>query len=159
MRNKYWFCIFGILLIMLFTSCSENYSNGERIGTITRFSKKGLIWKSWEGTMNITQTGMNTSGEPFNFSIDNDNQNDSLVKIIDECTLNGYKVKLKYHQVRGWNVCSNRGETDYFVESIIILDKNFATNPFTPNSTQQINTGKALDTIYVLIIDKNRIKN
>ena len=43
---------------MLLTSCSENYSNGERIGVITQFSESGLVWKSWEGHLNATQTGI-----------------------------------------------------------------------------------------------------
>ena len=37
-------------------SCTENYSNGERIGMITKFSEKGLVYSSWEGTLNTTQT-------------------------------------------------------------------------------------------------------
>jgi hypothetical protein len=50
------------LMIIFLSSCSENYSNGERIGLITQFSHKGLFWKSWEGQLNLTQTGMNSSG-------------------------------------------------------------------------------------------------
>lgn len=55
---------------LMLQSCSENYSNGERI---TQFSKTGRIWKSYEGYLNVTQTGMNSS-IPFDFSIDNDHE-------------------------------------------------------------------------------------
>lgn len=49
------------------TSCKEQFSNGERVGTVTKFSKAGVFWDSWDGLLNITQTGMNSSGEPFAF--------------------------------------------------------------------------------------------
>ena len=60
--------------IFALPGCSENYSNGERIGVVTQFSNTGVIWKSHEGHLNVTQTGMNSS-VPFDFSIDNDNEN------------------------------------------------------------------------------------
>lgn len=72
----------AILLALFTTSCSENYSNGERIGLVTQFSKTGIIWKSWEGHLNMTQTGMNSS-TPFNFSIDNDNEDSTVVRKLD----------------------------------------------------------------------------
>jgi len=66
---------------LMLTSCSENYSNGERIGVITQFSETGLIWKSWEGHLNVTQTGMNSS-VPFDFSIDNDRPDQQVINTL-----------------------------------------------------------------------------
>lgn len=119
------------LSICLFaTGCKEHYSDGERVGTITKFSKAGVIWDSWDGLLNITQTGMNSSGSPFAFSLDNDRDDqEHLVRILQECQVKGYKVKLKYHQVWGLkNVFSNRGESDYFIDDLEIIDRDFA-NP------------------------------
>ena len=66
MKTIKFICLsLGLALVM--TSCTENYSNGERIGMITKFSQKGLVFDSWEGTLNTTQTGMN-SAQPFEFS-------------------------------------------------------------------------------------------
>lgn len=109
------------------TSCKEHFYDGERVGTVTKFSKAGVIWDSWDGYLNITQTGMNSAGEPFAFSLDNDRSDqDSIVKLLTEAQLRGWKVKLLYHQVWGFkNVFSNRGESDYFVDGVEILDKNF----------------------------------
>ena len=75
--------------------------------------------------MNLTQTGMNTSGEPFQFSFDNDrNDQDSLVQLLYQAQVEGWKVKLKYHAVWGLkNVFHNRGETDYFIDDVEVLDK------------------------------------
>ena len=64
--------IFVACIITLMSGCKENYSNDEKVGNLIEFTKKGVIWDSWEGRLNLTQTGMNTSGEPFSFSFDND---------------------------------------------------------------------------------------
>ena len=64
------FLMIALVATLFLTSCTENYSNGERIGMITKFSQKGLVWNSWEGSLNTTQTGMN-SATPFEFSVDN----------------------------------------------------------------------------------------
>jgi len=41
------------ILALLLTACGRGYSEGERSGVIFKFSSKGLIWKSWEGEMNL----------------------------------------------------------------------------------------------------------
>jgi len=33
-------------MVIILSSCSENYSNGERIGLVTQFSRTGIVWKS-----------------------------------------------------------------------------------------------------------------
>lgn len=47
---------------LLLESCKENYSNGEKVGNLIEFTNKGVFFDSWEGRLNLTQTGMNTSG-------------------------------------------------------------------------------------------------
>lgn len=139
------------LSLLLFSSCtSENYSNGERIGLITQFSRTGIIWKSWEGHLNMTQTGMNSS-TPFDFSIDNDNEPQGLVATIDSAAQFGWKVKLKYHETYNKNWFSNRGSTDHFVTSCEVLDKNPIQHAFGSNSEQTQLKGVVRDTIYVVI--------
>ena len=137
---------------LMLTSCSENYSNGERIGVITQFSETGLIWKSWEGHLNVTQTGMNSS-VPFDFSIDNDNPNQLAIKTLDSAAQYGWKVKLVYHETAGKNWFSNRGETNHFINKVEVLEKNFG-KAFNGNN-QPERTGRIIDTIYV-VIDKTK---
>ena len=154
--------IASIFATVLMTSCSENYSNGERIGLVTQFSQTGIIWKSWEGHLNMTQTGMNSS-TPFDFSIDNDNQDDNLVKSLDSAANLGWKVKIIYHQTSGYNWFANRGETDHFVTEMQVLDRNPIATAFGNNNSESKSksvcdcktTGKVIDTIYV-IIDKSK---
>ncbi len=140
--------LLAIILICL-TSCSENYSNGERIGMVTQFSNTGILWKSHEGHLNVTQTGMNSS-VPFDFSIDNDNEPTDIIKVIDSAAQNGWKVKLIYHETKGWNILHNRGNTNHFVTKCEILDRNPMQTNFGGSQNKNV-SGKVIDTIYVVI--------
>jgi len=138
---------------ILFTSCTENYSNGERIGLISKFSEKGVFWKSWEGDMVLTQTGMNQSANgDFVFSIDNDRPDTAVIKMIDSAANYGWKVKLTYHEVFGYNWFLNRGETDHFVVKVEVLDKNIVNrNPMKSGvNLNEIGKDYYLDTLIVL---------
>ena len=142
-----------ILSVAFLSGCvSENYSNGERIGLVTQFSNTGIIWKSWEGHLNLTQTGMNSaSSEPFDFSIDNDHVDSTVVNTIKAAADSGWKVKLSYHEVWGKNWFENRGSTDHFITKVEVLDKNVVKNLLnSPNSKY----GKTIDTIYVVVVDR-----
>ena len=155
--KKFLFLLSSVMMLFL-TSCSENYSNGERIGLITQFSKTGLIYKSWEGHLNLTQTGMNSSSMvPFDFSIDNDNEPSGLINVLDSAAQFGWKVKLVYHETRGWNWFSNRGETNHFVTTCQVLDKTPMKTAFGENKDSV--SGHVIDTIYVVIVDKSRLKD
>jgi len=156
------FTILALLAAMTMTSCTENYSNGERIGMITKFSQKGLIYDSWEGTLNTTQTGMN-SAEPFEFSVDNDVNDPVIISTLDSAATQGWKVKIKYHETFGKNWFSNRGETNHFVKEVVVLDKNPIGSMFGNSDKKSTNNsncgcktgGKVIDTIYV-VIDRTR---
>ena len=129
---KKYLILLAAICCMCLTSCKEHFSDGERVGTVTKFSKAGVIWDSWDGHLNITQTGMNSAGEPFAFSMDNDRSDQTaIINELLEAQRYGWKVKVCYHQVWGFkNFFNNRGESDYFVDSIEVLDKNFA-HPFS----------------------------
>lgn len=147
--------IFSIIPCMvLLQSCKENYSNGEKVGNLIEFTQKGVIYDSWEGRLNMTQTGMNTSGEPFSFSFDNDRDDqDSIINLMKQAQVEGWKLKIRYHEVWGFkNVFYNRGETNYFVDGVTVLDKDFA-NPLRQLGQQQ---GRVVDTIFV-VIDKQEL--
>lgn len=143
-----------LLIVVTFAGCVEQYSNGERIGVITRFSQKGVIWKSWEANLNVTQTGMNTSGEPFEFSVDNNKVNNELVNTLDSAANKGWKVKVIYHQALNENITGSRGHTNYFVDKLEVLDRNF-TEKLQFSGDKSSVTGKVIDTIYV-VIDRSK---
>ena len=147
------FLMLALVATMFLTSCSENYSNGERIGMITKFTEKGIIWKSHEGHLNATQTGMN-SAEGFDFSVDNDKNDPVVIATLDSAASFGWKVKLEYHEVSGFNWFGNRGETDYFVNKVDVLDKNPMGSVFGNSKNEG---GKVIDTIYVVIVPKEKV--
>jgi hypothetical protein len=154
MKTIKFICLsLGLALVM--TSCTENYSNGERIGMITKFSKKGLVYDSWEGTLNTTQTGMK-SAEPFHFSVDNDVNDPVTIANLDSAATYGWKVKVKYHETLGKNWFSNRGETNYFINKVVVLDKNPISSMFVGKDNKRAPIqGRVIDTIYV-VIDKTK---
>ena len=143
------------VVCIAFTGCKEYYSTGEKVGNLIEFTKKGVVWDSWEGRLNLTQTGMNTSGEPFSFSFDNDRTDqDSLIQLLYSAQVEGWKIKIKYHEVWGWkNVFQNRGETDYFVDDVTVLDKDFAN---VSKRFANDERGRVVDTVYV-VVDKNEL--
>lgn len=147
------FIFLALVATISMTSCTENYSNGERIGMITKFSEKGLIWSSWEGTLNTTQTGMN-SAEPFEFSVDNDVNDPVVIATLDSAATQGWKVKIKYHQTFGKNWFSNRGETNHFVKSVEVLDRDPMGSVFGNNNNT---VGKVVDTVYVVIVPEEKV--
>ncbi len=154
MRRIFQFISASIIFCLTFTSCKEDYSVGEKVGTLIEFAESGLIWRSWDGRLNMTQTGMNTAGEPFGFSFDNDrNDQDSLISTLKQAQVEGWKIKIKYHRVKGYNWFENRGRFEYFVDDVEVLDKDFANMLRAGGSTR----GHVIDTVYV-VIDKAELK-
>jgi hypothetical protein len=101
--------------------------------------------------------------DDFEQDFDNDNEDKELVNIIDSAATLGWKVKITYHETAGKNWFSNRGETNHFVNSVEVLDRNpiataFGTTDKKSNTNSNCDckvTGKTIDTIYV-IIDKSK---
>lgn len=121
-----------IVIVTLLFGCT-NYSTGERIGTIVKFSEKGFMYKTWEGQINLgglkkqKDKDNNTSyvANTFEFSLDRSkHRNETISALVD--TINkavnlGLPVKVHYNQEQFTNCMSQRGETDYFVDKVTIL--------------------------------------
>jgi hypothetical protein len=149
--KKIIYLLMAIATISL-TSCTENFSNGKRVGTITQFSKTGNFFKSYEGHLNVTQTGMNTASG-FDFSLDNDNEPKGVAELLDSAQNYGWKVELTYHQVSGKNWFGNRGHTDYFITDVKVLDRNFNsifTNIKDTTGTKNHNSVVTKDTVFTI---------
>ena len=112
------FSIYAVIILLItsvvyFLICSKTYSEGTRMGVLYKISRKGYIFKTYEGEIHIG--GMyQTDGKimppsVFKFSV---KRKDKLVyHKLD--SLQGQKVVVKYKQVIKsffW-----QGETDYFV--------------------------------------------
>jgi len=90
------------------------YSEGHRAGIIMKVSKKGTIFKTWEGQMNLETFGAmktdNIVSEIFSFSIEKGNQ--ELIDELNAAALSGDRVNLKYKQ--RYIKVFWRGDTKYF---------------------------------------------
>ena len=80
---------------MVLASCGKNYSNGTRVGVVTKLSQKGLICKSWEGEMLIAlpASAGSTNPEKFRFNVD-----PSAVNVVKAAMASGERVELEYRQ-------------------------------------------------------------
>lgn len=97
-----------------------NYSSGFRAGVPTKISKKGVIFKTYEGELNIG--GLTNSPEgaiPTTWSFTVKSSADSVITKIDNAILAGRRVKLMYHEKYVhffW-----LGDTKYFVYDVEML--------------------------------------
>jgi hypothetical protein len=95
------------------------------------------------------------SATPFEFSVDNDVNDPTVISTLDSAATQGWKVKIKYHETWNKNWFKNRGETNYFVKEVQVLDKDPMGNLFGNKSG---NTGgRVIDTIYVVIVPKEKV--
>ncbi len=94
------------------------YSEGIRSGMVVKISKKGWVFKTYEGQLNLQTFGANKSpnivSESFEFSVEADKAD--VIKLLEEASLSGERVSLKYEERLAkffW-----RGDTKYFVTEV-----------------------------------------
>ncbi|MEM5810464.1 MAG: hypothetical protein QXP66_01015 [Candidatus Aenigmatarchaeota archaeon] len=88
--------LYLLLLTRLYWGIAPEYSTGERVGYITKLARKGLIWKTYEGEMQIGQGRQIAIQKPFEFCIDKND--DKLIDQIAQYQVKGKKIKVKYNQ-------------------------------------------------------------
>jgi hypothetical protein len=104
--------IFAIIYVIIF-GFMPSYSEGDRSGSIYKISKKGLIFKSYEGEMNVGGMASDANGQvvpnKFQFSI----TDKSLIDKFQKASKNGNRVTLTY--------------TEYLIKPIMI-DTSYVIN-------------------------------
>ena len=88
------------------------YSEGERTGSITKFSYKGMMVKSWEGELNTGGMEQGGVASVWKFSV----SDESVVEKVQEAQRAGGRWTLKYEQQfmqQSW-----RGATSYFITDV-----------------------------------------
>lgn len=103
--------VFGIL----FALTGWSYSDGERAGTVSKFSRRGFVFKTYEGVLNVGgfsgQTGSLTP-QYFDFSV----KDEAVANQITEAVRTGQRVTLHYEEKiikLPWN-----GETKYYITNV-----------------------------------------
>ena len=99
------------------------YDEGVRAGTVLRISKKGMIFKTYEGQLNVQTFGAirgdNPILEAFDFSVAASEE--QVVQDLQTMALSGERVVLHYearYVVFPW-----RGDTKYFITRVERLDE------------------------------------
>lgn len=103
------------------TGCVSDYSNGDRVGVVTKFSRKGLACKSWEGEMILTgfRPAENNVmvANIWKFSAD-----DAIAPQITNAMHTG-PLKLTYRQ---WAIPPVCKDTDYNITKVELAGTNHA---------------------------------
>ncbi len=101
-----------------------NYSEGTRAGVIQKLSRKGVVFKTWEGQLNLggfntEETSGGVAPTIWSFSVRSKNQD--VLKELEEAAASGKRVKLHYDEkfVKFFWV----GETKYFVNKVDYYDR------------------------------------
>lgn len=99
------------------------YEDGVMAGKILRISEKGIIFKTYEGKINLETfgalKGTSPIAESFDFSVEKNEQ--ELIKQLQEVSLSGERVNLYF--VRRFTIFPWRGDTKYFATRVERLEK------------------------------------
>jgi hypothetical protein len=99
-----------VLALYLWAALSFSYSNGERVGFVQKFSRKGWICKTWEGELAMVNFP-GSMAQIFPFTV-----RDAAVAAKLNSTL-GKRVVLHYEQHVGLPT-SCFGDTSYFIKAV-----------------------------------------
>ncbi len=119
MRGLLYFLLFLLVLLgVLYALTGWSYSDGERAGTVSKFSRRGFIFKTYEGVLNVGgfsgETGSLTP-QYFDFSV----KDEPVAKQITDAVKTGQRVTLHYEEKIlkfPWN-----GETKYYITGVEVI--------------------------------------
>ena len=122
-KSKRAFRIFLIALVAIITGLFlfyhyAVYDEGVRAGIVVRISKKGVIFKTYEGQLNLESFGALRGTSPlastFDFSVESSDEN--VIKDLEAASLSGERVNLKY--IKRYGAFPWRGDTQYFIKEV-----------------------------------------
>ena len=111
-----------LLLLLLVGYFSFNYfavyERGVMAGKVLRISEKGVIFKTYEGKLNLETFGALKGASPiaesFNFSVEK--RDTTVIRLLQEVSLSGERVSL--HFKKRYMAFPWRGETKYFITKV-----------------------------------------
>lgn len=94
------------------------YDEGVRAGTVVRISKKGVVFKTYEGQLNLQSFGALKDASPFieTFDFSVEKSRPEVVRELEAVALSGERVNL--HYVKRYMKFPWRGETKYYITSV-----------------------------------------
>ncbi len=138
MRGLLYFLLFLLIIVgILYVLTGWSYSDGERAGTVSKFSRRGFVFKTYEGVLNVGgfsgETGSLTP-QYFDFSV----KDDAVSAKITQAVKTGQRVTLHYEEKilrLPWN-----GETKYYITDVEIIGPPanvYGNNPNYPGGQNQ----------------------
>lgn len=120
--------ILVVLIGILAFSYFGIYDEGVRAGTVLRISKKGVVFKTYEGQLNLDSfgalKGTTPFAETFNFSVEKSKP--EIVKELEAVALSGERVNL--HYIKRYVLFPWRGDTKYFIVEVERVGEKPTTN-------------------------------
>jgi hypothetical protein len=120
-KTVFWIALVLVLIIAAFSywKYSFTYSDGYRAGLLQKFSRKGTIFKTYEGEMILSSVESNThqaiASEKFYFSV----VDVGVAKKLEN--MQGEHVVVHYTEKNGTLIW--RGDSPYIVDSIRVSNK------------------------------------
>lgn len=118
--------IFGIIIVLVVVIIISTFSfyywgvydKGIRAGVVLRVSQKGMLFKTYEGQLNVDAfgalKGVHPMMESFDFSVESDKQD--VIKELEAVALTGERVNL--HYIKRYKAFPWRGDTPYFITKV-----------------------------------------
>jgi hypothetical protein len=115
---RYTLILVALVTLVMSYFVFTPYSEGMRAGTLVKLSKKGYLFKTWEGELSQTmfvgdQSAASSTSKLWEFSVNGNNE--ALVNQLNEALLSGRRIKLNYEEK--YLVFSWQGDTKYFITS------------------------------------------
>jgi len=94
------------------------YENGIMAGKVLRVTEKGVVFKTYEGKLNLETFGALKGASPiaesFDFSVESDQK--VVISDLEQVALSGERVNL--HFIKRYTTFPWRGDTKYFIERV-----------------------------------------
>jgi hypothetical protein len=97
------------------------YDEGIRAGVVLRISKKGMVFKTYEGQLNLETFGALKGASPIMEAFDFSVSDPEIVRQLEAVALSGERVNL--HYIKRYVTFPWRGDTKYFVTRVDRLSK------------------------------------
>ena len=115
---RYTLITLAVVGLMMSYFILTPYSEGARAGTLVKLSKKGYLFKTWEGELSQTmfvgdQSAASSTSKLWEFSVSGSNE--ALIKKLNNALLSGHRIELNYEEK--YIVFSWQGDTKYFITS------------------------------------------
>lgn len=135
--RKWLFLLVFLLIVggILYYITFGYYSDGTRVGSLVKLSRKGYVFKTYEGQLMVG--GMSDGTGTFNsttwdFSVDDDNK--TAIEALNLSQRTGQRVALHYEEKffqLPWN-----GDTQYFVVAVELIPAQVVPRPVVPVTPQ-----------------------